>query len=190
MTKLNTDIKFHYQTKIKFEPISTYKIDDETQRPRSLKNKSNRSVFYSKNKRNFERGHLEEQRRHRTSLFNTSLHTEAWFAVSHSALEHCCRSSWWEGWSFVEFHMPWVCTRLSRWMLSKGFSKSTIASAIQCIIRWWSMHPRLFENLLAPVWVAGPRLQRSAWWWARLGSCWGQTEEWLLSSRYSCAGLL
>ena len=31
MTKLNTDKKFHYHSKIKFEPISSYKIDDETQ---------------------------------------------------------------------------------------------------------------------------------------------------------------
>ena len=34
----------------------------------------------------------------------------------------------------------------------------------------------LFKNLLALVWVAGPLLQRSAWWWAWLGSCWGQTD--------------
>ena len=90
--------------------------------------------------------------------------------------------------------MPWLCTRLSRWMLSKAFSKSI---AIQYTVRWccaeWRSGPCtlvLFVNLLALVRVAGPLLQRSAWWWALLGSCWNQTEGWLLSSCYSRSGLL
>ena len=44
-------IEFHYQIEIKFQPITHYKIDDDTQRPRSLENKRNRSVFYSKVKK-------------------------------------------------------------------------------------------------------------------------------------------
>ena len=105
-----------------------------------------------------------------------------------------CRRSWWQGWSVVEFHMPWVCAidfleGCCRKPSQNLHSCCTTAPAIYCTVWWCCSGERSgpcilvhFENLVALVWVTGPPIQRSAWWWAWVGPCWGQTEGWLLSS--------
>ena len=105
-----------------------------------------------------------------------------------------CRSSWWQGWSVVEFHMPWVCAIDFLEGCCRNPSQNlhrccTAAPAIHCTVWWCCSGERSgpcilvhFENLVALVWVTGPPIQRSAWWWAWVGPCWGQTEGWLLSS--------
>ena len=97
-----------HEIEMKFQPITHCKIDDGTERPTSLENKSNHSAFYSKVKkeRNFERGNFEEHFRHMTSLSNTALHTEAGFAVSHSALEVVVEALDNKDDLLVEFRMP------------------------------------------------------------------------------------
>ena len=106
---------------------------------------------------------------------------------------------WWQGQSFVEFHMPWVCTLDFLVDADESLLKIHIVDVqlpLPCSVQWccteWRSGPciLLFKNVLALIWVTGPLLQRFVRWWAWLVSCCGQTEGWLLSSCWSCSVLL